>query len=71
MKIYRLSKLGYSLSRSTDNPHTPEWLCIHFLARNHSASRDKLLAEIPGLTTTILLKLRMRNIVVEEGGVEV
>lgn len=71
MEIYRLSKLGYGLSHSTRNPPTPEWRVIHYLGRMHSASKDKILAEVPGTTTATLAKLRLKRILVEETGVGV
>ncbi len=71
MEIYRLSKLGYALSHSTRNPPTPEWAVIHYLARNHSASKEKIISEVPGTTPTVLARLRMKHILVEETGVSV
>lgn len=71
MEIYRLSRLGYTLSHSTRNPPTPEWAVIHYLSKIHSASKDKILAEVPGATTTTLARLRMKRILVEETGVSV
>lgn len=71
MEIYRLSKLGYALSHSTRSPQTPEWSVIHYLARMHSASKEKLLAELPGVTSTTLARLRIKRILVEETGVSV
>lgn len=71
MQIYRLSKLGYALSHSTRNPQTPEWSVIHYLSRMHSASKEKLVAEVPGVTPSLLARLRIKRILVEETGVQV
>lgn len=71
MEIYRLSKLGYALSHSTRNPPTPEWTVIHYLGRMHSASKEKLLTEVPGTTPATLANLRRKKILVEETGVSV
>ena len=71
MEIYRLSRLGYALSHSTRSPKTPEWNVIHYLARMHSASKSKILAEVPDVTTTTLARLRIKKILIEESGVSV
>ncbi len=71
MEIYRLSKLGYALSHSTRSPATPEWGVIHYLARMHSAPKEKILAEVAGASSTVLQRLRMKRILVEETGVSV
>lgn len=71
MEIYSLSKLGYALSHSTRNPPTPEWNIIHYLAKMHSASKEKILAEVSGASTTALARLRMKRILIEETGVSV
>ena len=71
MEIYRLSKLGYALSHSTRNPRTPEWNTIHYLARMHSASKQKLLNEVPGTNSSTLRKLALKRIIIEETGVSV
>lgn len=71
MEIYRLSKLGYVLSHSTRTPPTPEWAVIHYLSKMHSASKDKLLAEVSGVTSATLGGLRRKRILVEETGVQV
>lgn len=71
VEIYRLSQIGYALSHSTRNPPTPEWGVIHYLARMHSASKEKLVSEVPGVTSTTLARLRIKRILVEETGVSV
>ena len=71
MEIYRLSKLGYALAHSTRNPDTPEWKVIHYLGRMHSASKEKLLTEVGGVTPSVLMRLRIKRILVEETGVNV
>lgn len=71
MEIYSLSKLGYALSHGTRNPPTPEWKVIHYLARMHKASKEKILREVPDASTTTLARLRMKRILVEETGVNV
>jgi hypothetical protein len=71
VEIYRLSRLGYALSHSTRNPNTPEWAVIHYLAKMHSASKEKLFAEVPGASSTTLRQLRAKRIVIEETGVAV
>lgn len=71
MQIYRLSKLGYALSHSTRNPPTPEWNVIHYLGRMHSASKEKLLSEVAGVTSATLARLRIKRILIEETGVSV
>lgn len=71
MEIYRLSNLGYALSHSTHNPDTPEWRIIHYLSRMHSASKEKLLSEVPGTSSITLSKLRMKRVLIEETGVSV
>ena len=71
LQIYRLSPLGYRLSHSTRNPNTPEWAVIHYLARMHSASRDKILNEVASATTMTLARLRLKGILKEETGVSV
>lgn len=71
MKMYSLTRLGYKLSRSTRSPDTPEWRVIHYLARMHAASRDKILSEVPGASSTTLASLRVKRVVQEAGGVEV
>jgi len=71
MEIYRLSKLGYALAHSTRNPPTPEWGVIHYLSKMHSASKQKILTEVPGASTSTLARLRMKRIIVEETGVAV
>lgn len=69
MEIYRLSKLGYALSHSTRSLRTPEWNVIHYLARMHSASKEKIINEVAGATPMTLNRLRRKNIVIEETGV--
>lgn len=71
MQIYRLSKLGYMLSRSTRNPPTPEWGVIHYLGKMHAASREKILTEVPSATSATLARLRAKRILMEETGVTV
>ena len=71
MEIYRLSKLGYALSHSTTNPRTAEWGVIHYLGRMHTASKEKILAEVPGASVVTLSKLRMKKILLEETGMGV
>ena len=71
MEIYRLSKLGYALSHSTKYPNTPEWHVIHYLNRMHTASKEKILSEVPGTTSSILARLRLKRILLEETGVNI
>lgn len=71
MEIYRLSRLGYALSHSTRNPPTPEWNVIHYLARMHSASKEKIISEVAGVSSLTLAGLRRKRILVEETGVSV
>lgn len=71
MEIYRLSNLGYALAHSTRNPSTPEWGVIHYLAKNHSASKEKIMSEVAGATPLILGKLMRKGILVNETGVSV
>lgn len=71
MEIYRLSRLGYALSHSTRNPDTPEWKVIHYLNRQHSASKEKILSEVAGADTGTLARLRHKKILIEETGVSV
>lgn len=71
MEIYRLSRLGYALSHSTRTPATPEWGVIYYLAKMHTASKEKLLAEVSGATSATLARLRIKRILVEETGVSV
>ena len=71
MEIYRLSRLGYALAHSTRNPPTPEWAVIHYLDRMHSASKEKIISEVGGATPSILARLRVKKILVEETGVSV
>lgn len=71
MEIYRLSRLGYALSHSMRNPQTPEWNVIHYLGKMHSASKEKILAEVPGASTMTLARLRIKRILIEETGVQV
>ncbi len=71
MEIYRLSGFGYKLSHSMSHPQTPEWAVIHYLSRMHSASKEKIMADVPGVDTTVLRRLRMKRILVEETGVSI
>jgi hypothetical protein len=71
VEIYRLSRLGYVLSHSTRNADTAEWRVIHYLSRMHSATKDKILAEVAGASTTTLRQLRGKRIIIEETGVAV
>ncbi len=71
MEIYRLSKLGYALSHSTHYPPTPEWGVIHYLARMHSASKEKLITEVPNASARTIRGLMMKRILIEETGVAI
>ena len=71
MEIYSLSKRGYALSHSTRYPPTPEWGVIHYLAKMHSASGEKLKREVFGVTSMTLAKLRLKKILVTDKGIEV
>jgi hypothetical protein len=71
VEIYRLSRLGYALSHSTHNPDTAEWRLIHYLARMHSASKDKLMNEVAGVTPRTIRLLKNKRILIEETGVQV
>jgi len=71
VRIYRLTQRGYALSHSTRNPQTPEWGVIHYLAKIHAASTEKLVEGVPGATPTTLARLMRKRILVEETGVSV
>ncbi len=71
MIIYSLSSRGYALSHSTRNPRTPEWAVIHYLARMHSASGEKIMRELPGVTSGTIARLRLKKILVTDTGITV
>jgi hypothetical protein len=71
VEIYRLSNLGYALAHSRTNPDTPEWRVIHYLARMHSASGEKIISEVVGVNAFTLGKLRKKQILLDETGVSV
>lgn len=69
MEIYRLSSLGYKLSHNIRHEDNPNWRLIHYLSKYHSASSEKLMSEVPGLTKNNLIKLRTKGILVNENEV--
>jgi len=71
MEIYRLSSLGYKLSHTIRHEDSPSWRVVHYLSRMHAATKEKIIAEVPGTTPAVLLRLRLKKIIVEESGVEV
>ena len=71
MEIYRLTQLGYKLSHSRRNPQTPEWGVIHYLAKRHRASKEQLVEEVPGVSSSTIGKLRIKRILTEESEVSV
>ena len=71
MEIYRLSRLGAMAAHSIRPRQTPEWAVIHYLNRMHSASKDKILAEVPGVTSGILGTMRRKHLLIEDTGVGV
>lgn len=71
MELYRLSGLGYKLSHNVRHEDKPEWRIIHYLSRMHVATKEKILSEVPGATSTMLTKLRYKRVLVEETGVNV
>ena len=42
MKIYTLSNIGLQLSHSARHEDTDEWRLVHYLARQHRASKETL-----------------------------
>ena len=71
MEIYKLSRLGAMAAHSIRPKPTPEWGVIIYLNRNHSASKEKLLAEVPGATSGMLGSMRRKHLLIEETGVGV
>jgi len=71
MAIYRLSPLGYRLSHNIRHEDKPEWGVIYYLSRMHVATKEKIIAEVPGATPITLAKLRLKRVIVEESGVDV
>lgn len=71
MEIYRLSRLGAMAAHSIRPKPTPEWGVINYLNRNHSASKEKIMAEVPGVTSGILGAMRRKHLIIEETGVGV
>lgn len=71
MELFRLSTLGYKLSHNIRHEDKPEWRIIHYLAKMHVATKEKILSEVPGATSAMLSKLRSKRILVEETGVNV
>ena len=70
MKIYTLSRRGEMLAHSTRNPDTAEWRIIHYLSRQHSASKEKIMADLK-VPSTALANLSAKRIIVEDSGVSV
>lgn len=66
MHIYRLTALGYALAHSTRSQPTPEWRVIHYLNKMHSASRDKIIAEVSGATPDMLTRMARKHLLTEE-----
>ena len=77
MEIYRLSPLGYKLAHTVSAPPTPGWRVIHYLAQQHTASKEQIIANCPGVNSLTLMKLRQPRgksgvpIIIEESGVSV
>ena len=71
MDIYRLSNIGYRLSHNFRHENSPKWAAIHYLARNHFADKEKILREVPGLTSGMITELRTKGVIVNETGIEV
>ncbi len=71
MEIYRLSKLGRQLASNYKAPGTPEWGVIHFLNKRGVATKEQIYENVSGATSSILIKLRIKKIIVGEAGVSV
>ncbi len=70
MEIYTLTDRGRILAHSRRNPPTPEWGVIHHLAKYGGvATKEQLLEYVPGVSTTTLIKLRLKRIITEQGAV--
>lgn len=67
MKIYTLTPLGYRASHSTRDTETDEWKVVHYLARVHMASNDKIQSDL-GVSPSTLAKLSRKNIIEEQTG---
>ena len=71
MEIYRLSPSGYLASKNIRYPNTAEWRVIHYLARQHSASADKILNEVSEVNPFTLKLLSRKGIIIKDRGVEI
>jgi hypothetical protein len=70
MEIYRLSPIGYKLSHSISHDDSPskkaKWDVIYYLAKQHSATKEKILNDVSGATSGTLLSLKAHNIIINE-----
>lgn len=69
MEIYSLTTRGRALSHSIRSPKTPEWLIIHFLARQGKATNEQIMDYVPGATNMTLARLKSRGVIKDESGV--
>lgn len=71
MELYSLTALGHRLAHSRRNPPTPEWAVIHHLARHGVATKAEIFEYVPSATITTLVKLKMKQVIYEQAGVNV
>ncbi len=71
MEIYRLTSRGEQLSHSYRSPRNPLWGVIFYLKMKSVATKEQILEDVEGATSTTLTKLRLKKIIAEETGVNV
>ncbi len=71
MELYRLTRIGEKLVHSYRSPQTPPWGVIHFLNKRSIATKEQILANVPGATSLTLAKLKRKRIIAEGTGVDI
>lgn len=76
MESYRLSPLGYRYAHTiSPNIATEEsktrWAVVYYLNRMHSASKAKIISEVPGATSATLAYLSRKGLILNETRVSV
>ena len=64
MEVLQLTPKGIALSHSVNNPDTPGWRVIHYMAKHrYQATKDQILQYVPNADSGTIALLKVKGIV--------
>jgi len=64
MEVLQLTPKGIALSHSVNDPDTPGWRVIHYMAKHrYQATKDQIFQYVPDVDSGTIASLKVKGIV--------